>query len=249
MSDPRPAASARRAQRVLLAGAAGVLALGGAGAVAVAATRGPDLPPPATAAATPAAATPAAATPAPRTSAAAATGAASPSPTAAAPSPSPSLAPALPRSRPVALRIPAIDVDSRSLVRLGLGSDGRIAVPHGPGPVGWFTGSPAPGQAGPAVLLAHVTWNGKRGTFFRLGQLHPGDTATVTRADGATVRFRVYRVATFPKDAFPTAEVYGNTAGPELRLITCGGDYRPGTAEPYPDNVVVFARAVPPGAG
>ena len=45
----------------------------------------------------------------------------------------------------------------------------------------------------------------------------------------------------FSKSAFPTAEVYGNTAGPELRLVTCGGDFDR-AAHSYRDNVVVFAR-------
>lgn len=244
MPESHPSAPARRVPRILLAGAAGLLAVGGAGAIAVAATRGPDLPPPVAAASLPA--------PSPAgggAASASASGASSPAAAASvAARATPAPMPALPRSKPVRLRIPAIGVDSARLVELGLGADGRIAVPHGPEPVGWFTGSPAPGQDGPSVLLAHVTWNGRRGTFFRLGQLTPGDQVSVTRADGAVVRYRVYRVATFPKSRFPTAVVYGNTPGPELRLITCGGDYRPGTAEPYPDNVVVFARALPPDA-
>ena len=39
------------------------------------------------------------------------------------------------------------------------------------------------------------------------------------------MRFTVTRVARYPKDAFPTAEVYGPTADAELRLITCGGAF------------------------
>jgi hypothetical protein len=34
--------------------------------------------------------------------------------------------------------------------------------------------------------------------------------------------------------------VYANTPGPQLRLITCAGDYNPGSHD-YSDNVVVYA--------
>jgi hypothetical protein len=47
-------------------------------------------------------------------------------------------------------------------------------------------------------------------------------------------------VATYPKDRFPTDEVYGDTAGAELRLITCGGAFDRGAGS-YTDNVVVDA--------
>lgn len=46
----------------------------------------------------------------------------------------------------------------------------------------------------------------------------------------------------YPKDAFPTAAVYGPRPDPELRLITCGGPFR---EQEYQDNVVVYARLAP----
>jgi hypothetical protein len=68
-----------------------------------------------------------------------------------------------------------------------------------------------------------------------------GDTAVVRRSDGTPVRFTAYRVERFSKSAFPTADVYGNTESPELRLITCGGAFDEAVGH-YRDNVVVFAR-------
>ncbi|HEU5417805.1 MAG TPA: hypothetical protein VFV41_08950 [Streptosporangiaceae bacterium] len=53
--------------------------------------------------------------------------------------------------------------------------------------------------------------------------------------------FRIYRVALYAKDDFPTRLVYGPTSAPELRLITCGGPFD-GAARSYLDNVVAFAR-------
>ncbi len=136
--------------------------------------------------------------------------------------------------------IPSIGVDA-SLVQLGLTSTGALEVPSGPVPAGWFTGSPTPGADGPSVLAGHVTYNGARGVFFRLGALRSGALVEVKRGDGVTAVFTVTSVASYPKDTFPTGIVYGHTDGPELRLITCAGDFDP-VHHYYPDNLVVSAR-------
>ncbi|NUK13590.1 class F sortase, partial [Streptomyces lunaelactis] len=48
-------------------------------------------------------------------------------------------------------------------------------------------------------------------------------------------------VETFSKARFPNERVYADTPSPQLRLITCGGDYDR-KAKDYEDNVVVFAH-------
>jgi sortase (surface protein transpeptidase) len=137
--------------------------------------------------------------------------------------------------------VPAIGVHTTGLVDLGLTPSGALDVPKDAATAGWFALSPVPGEVGPAVLAAHVDYDKVPGVFARLREMKVGDTAEVTRSDGATVRFAVYRVERFSKSAFPTAEVYGNTDGPELRLVTCGGEFD-GASRHYRDNVVVFAR-------
>ena len=161
------------------------------------------------------------------------------------PTPTPTPAPA-PAALPASLSIPAIDVESE-LITLGANPDGTLQVPQ-PGPdydkAAWFDGSPRPGDVGPAVIEGHVD-SAKNGpsVFYSLGELASGDRVDVRRADGTTVVFEVYDVRVVPKDDFPTLEVYGNTEGPELRLITCGGPFD-STAGRYVDNVVVFARQI-----
>jgi hypothetical protein len=105
---------------------------------------------------------------------------------------------------------------------------------------GWYTEAPTPGERGPAVLAAHVDWNHEKGVFYDLRELKPGDEVTADRKDGISATFRVARVAQCPKDKFPTEEVYGDVEGPQLRLITCGGDFNP-DAKSYRDNIVVYA--------
>ena len=97
-----------------------------------------------------------------------------------------------------------------------------------------------PGQPGPAVLLGHVNaTGGGPGVFADLRALQPGDLIEVGREDGSTVQFVVERAEQYGKDNFPTLEVYGNTDGAELRLITCDG-FDPATGT-FDDNFVVYA--------
>jgi sortase (surface protein transpeptidase) len=150
----------------------------------------------------------------------------------------------MPRARPVALRIPSIDVSSPALVDLGKQPDGSLEVPADPADAGWFSPGPAPGQFGPAVIAGHVDGGGGPGVFYRLGELRPGAPVEVVRADGTTARFVVDKVERYAKDRFPTAAVYGDsTHRSELRLITCGGDFDDETGH-YVDNVVAYAHLV-----
>ncbi|MGV9566818.1 class F sortase [Streptomyces sp. NPDC003480] len=144
------------------------------------------------------------------------------------------------RSAPVRLRIPAVGVDT-PVVRLGLAADGTVQVP----PVtahdraGWYRYSPTPGQAGPSVILGHVTVGAYGdGVFRHLARLRRGDRIETRLENGTTAVFAVRAVRTVAKADFPVDEVYGNVDRPELRLITCGG---PRTGDGYLDNVIVFA--------
>jgi Sortase domain len=151
----------------------------------------------------------------------------------------------LPRSAPLSLEAPTIGVRA-NLRPVGLLPDGSIEVPP-PAPssvAGWYRLGASPGEAGPAVLVGHVD-SARDGpaVFFRLGALRPGDPISVRRADGIVVRFRVTSVREYPKDRFPSAAVYGPTATPQLRLVTCGGPFD-ASARSYEDNVVAFAEMV-----
>lgn len=150
----------------------------------------------------------------------------------------------LPASEPVSVSVPSAGIESE-LLSLGLREDGSLEVPpDGPGaPAGWYNGSPTPGELGPAVLLGHVNaTGGGPGVFANLRQLKTGDLIRVARKDGTTSVFTFDHANAYSKDAFPTQTVYGNTDGPELRLITCDG-YDPATGL-FDDNYVVFAKLV-----
>ncbi|MDN5790253.1 MAG: sortase [Micrococcales bacterium] len=145
-------------------------------------------------------------------------------------------------SRPTRLEIPAIGLASSDFVSLRVQADGVITVPGAADEVGLYDGGPTPGQLGPSVLAAHVdTPSGRKGIFWDLGAVKPGQQVIVSRADGRRVRFAVDRVQAFKKSEFPTDLVYhGDFARAEIRLVTCGGptDNR----NEYRDNVVVFGH-------
>ncbi|MDQ0689799.1 class F sortase [Arthrobacter sp. W4I7] len=165
-------------------------------------------------------------------------------PPAAAAAPSAQQLPAvLGASAPVTLSIPSIGVRT-DLLHLGLEDNGSLKVPEDTGngaPAGWYNGSPTPGERGPSVMLGHVNaLGGNKGIFADLRKLTPGAEINVSRTDGSIAVFTVDRGALYPKNGFPTLEVYGNTPGAELRLITCDG-YDPATGL-FDDNYVVYAK-------
>ncbi|MFD8921648.1 class F sortase [Streptomyces sp. NPDC059569] len=151
---------------------------------------------------------------------------------------------ALGRLVPVALRIPAIGVDT-PVMGLGLAPDGSVQVP----PItahdraGWYRHSPTPGQVGPSVILGHVTVGAYGdGVFRHLARLRRGDRIVARLKNGTEAWFAVSAVRTVAKADFPTDDVYGDVDRPELRLITCGG---PRDGGEYLDNVIVFAEPSP----
>ncbi|HVV22750.1 MAG TPA: class F sortase [Pseudonocardiaceae bacterium] len=145
---------------------------------------------------------------------------------------------------PASVRIPSINATS-SLVALGQNADGTVQVPPVSTPMqaGWYAGSSAPGEPGPAVLLGHVDGDKQIGIFFRLHELKAGDQVLITRTDGSVLTFKVTKVDKVAKSAFPTQSVYGPTKDAELRLLTCGGAFDH-AAHSYVDNVIVYAKLV-----
>lgn len=142
---------------------------------------------------------------------------------------------------PTAVRLPTVGVDA-PLIGLGLAADGSMEVPTDFSEAGWLTTAAPPGERGNAVIAGHVDDRSGPAVFFRLRDLQPGDPVEVSRTDGVLVTYTVDRVERYPKDAFPTEEVFGPVPGSSLRLITCGGSFDPAVRS-YRDNIVVYASA------
>lgn len=149
----------------------------------------------------------------------------------------------LPASAPLRIRIPAIGVNA-PLTGLGLDAQHHLVPPpqEQRNLAGWYRGAPAPGSAGASIIAGHVDNAHGPAVFYGLGSLHHGDSVDILRADHRTAVFRIDGINVYERTAFPDRVVYGPTAYPELRLITCGGGYSRSAG--YLGNVVVFAHLV-----
>lgn len=149
----------------------------------------------------------------------------------------------LPASAPTVLDIPSVGIHSSNFVDLQVAKDGTLDVPGSANEVGFYTDGPTPGQLGPAVIGAHVDSKKGPGIFYNLGAVKPGAKIHITRQNKSRTTFVVDKVALYPKDQFPTEDVYyGDFTKPEIRLVTCGGTFD--RVKHYLDNVVVFGHLV-----
>jgi len=147
------------------------------------------------------------------------------------------------RSLPVGLEIPELNIRAAFGRPLGVLTTGESEVPDTPGEVGWYQFSPTPGERGPAVVLGHVDSLQGPAVFYTLGQLEPGNDIYINREDGSRVHFVVSRLKRYPREGFPTNEVYGDIDYAGLRLITCSGLYNYSLLR-YSHTLVVYAEAV-----
>ncbi|EST25250.1 class F sortase [Streptomyces roseochromogenus] len=146
-------------------------------------------------------------------------------------------------SKPTRLQIPSAGVDAGPVLPLAVDSTGELGVP----PVakadqaGWYTGGVTPGEKGPAVLVAHYDTAKGPALMKNIKNVKIGDVIKVGRADGSTATFKIREIQQVDKKAFPTNKVYGDTTGPELRLLTCGGPIQDGHRT---DNIILYATLV-----
>jgi sortase (surface protein transpeptidase) len=144
---------------------------------------------------------------------------------------------------PTGIRIPSIGVDS-ALENLGVGTDGRLNAPVDYDLAGWYSAGVVPGAVGPAIIAGHVDSPTAPAVFAHVAELERGDDVIVRMSDGSEKTFRVTRSIQSDKSDFPSAAVYSNVPAPELRLITCSGEFD-SEAGHYRGNLIVFAELVP----
>lgn len=153
-------------------------------------------------------------------------------------------APAASRSAPAWISISAAGVEA-PLVPQGLSADGTIDPARQE--VIWFTGGDrvAPGQAGTAVIAAHVTWEGAPDAFVRLAEVTVGDVVTLGYEDGSARSFTVTETAAVDKQVLARSlTVWGpHPRAPRLAIITCDPVLGLGPDGHTQANFVVIAEA------
>lgn len=132
-------------------------------------------------------------------------------------------------AKPQRLLIPAIGVNA-TIEDVGIAANGDLATPARAPWVdtGWYMNGPRPGERGSAVIDGHLDRpGGLPAVFWRLRDLRAGNEVDVVRSDGKTLRFRVTDVAYYQPQNAPIQQIFGNTGGKYLNLITCAGDWIP----------------------
>ena len=159
---------------------------------------------------------------------------------------------------PLGIRIPAIKVNNRQFMQVGLAPDRSLEVPPVNQPLltGWYRDSRLPGDGPPegctfasgcvssSILIGHVNGDGQQGVFAKLAQLKAGALIEIDRSDGKTAVFKANKTTVFKKAAFPTKSIYGDVTKPEIRLITCGPSDYDAAARSYREQTVTFATLV-----
>lgn len=143
-------------------------------------------------------------------------------------------------STPARLAIPSIGVDA-SVVDVGIGRTGNMAVPLSYSEAGWYRYGPVPGEKGSAVLDGHVDNGfGLSAVFKRLGELKAGDDLYVYTKGGALLHFMVSRVESYLLADVPARDIFTRADGAYLNLITCAGAWD-GKRLSYDRRIVVYA--------
>jgi hypothetical protein len=146
---------------------------------------------------------------------------------------------------PVRVVVDSLGIDA-PVVPVGVDTTAAVEVPTDAAVAGWYRHGPVPGEAGSAVVTAHVDTRGQGpGAFFRLRDARPGATVSITDEEGASRDFTVTGVRSYPKTGLPVDRLFSRTGEPVLALITCGGAYDTATRS-YEDNVVVYAVPADP---
>lgn len=141
------------------------------------------------------------------------------------------------------LIIPAIGV-SAPVEAVGRDAQGHMQVPQA-NPwegVGWYQLGVAPGQSGSAVIDGHLDRpGGTAAVFWNLHKLHAGDEVRVEDSKGHTLRFRVYKIESYEPTDAPLKQIFNDTSGTYLNLITCAGQWNPAQHQTT-QRLVVYTR-------
>ncbi|MDO8522856.1 MAG: sortase [bacterium] len=149
--------------------------------------------------------------------------------------------------KPVRLKIPILNVDTGFQYN-GMKADGTMEIPDNIVDVGWFTGSPRPGEKGSSIVTGHVAQirggvMTKPGVFNKLSDLNIGDWIYVINDKGESTTFRVRDKRNFDPEADATDVFTSKDDGVHLNLITCEGTWNPAELS-YSQRLVIFADAV-----
>ncbi len=143
---------------------------------------------------------------------------------------------------PATLSIPTIGVNTVPVEQVGVDAAGNMDTPRNPHNTAWYAPGARPGQQGNAVIAGHVDYHGIGPVvFWELRTLVPGNEVFVTDDAGKRRRFVVTAVEVYPAENAPRERIFGGTNKTNLNLISCIGDFDPGSAS-YNNRIVVYTE-------
>jgi len=140
--------------------------------------------------------------------------------------------------QPISIEIENINVANADIIPVGVNEDLTFEVPPAD-QVGWYEFGSAPGEAGSAVLAAHIAYNGVDGVFRYLEDVEIGSVVIVGFDDGSSQRYRIEEVTEYVKEALPDS-LFARDGKEQLALITCGGTFNY-QLDSYESNTVAIA--------
>lgn len=141
---------------------------------------------------------------------------------------------------PKRLQIPSIEVDA-AVESVGLTPKGAMDTPQDRYNVAWFNKGPRPGEQGSAVIDGHLDGENQTTAVFKdLNKVKVGDTITILDQDNKPLTFIVRKIKLF-QATDPTTEVFSNTNGHYLNLITCAGNWNT-ERQDYEERLVIFSE-------
>lgn len=140
---------------------------------------------------------------------------------------------AISEAGPRRLIIPAIAVDA-PIEEVGILASGDLQTPTRDPWVntGWYKDGPEPGQQGSSVIDGHLDRpGGYPAVFWRLRDLKVGNEVELVDSSGKTLHFRVTDVEYYQPLKAPLQQIFGDSGGKYLNLITCAGDWIPSQSQ------------------
>ncbi|RCW77281.1 class F sortase [Saliterribacillus persicus] len=141
---------------------------------------------------------------------------------------------------PTRIAIPRIQLDA-PVVPTGLNEEAQMEVPDNGEEVAWFEPGAKPGEVGNTVLAGHVDDYTGPAVFFYLKDLVAGDKIEITGEDGKVFVYVVKKTQSYLTDEAPVNEVFGESNGQHLNVVSCTGLYNKELAT-HEERLVIYTE-------
>jgi LPXTG-site transpeptidase (sortase) family protein len=139
------------------------------------------------------------------------------------------------------INIPSIGVNSK-ILRLGVNNNNEILTPKNIYDTGWYEGSSKPGEPGAVFINGHVSGPTKKGVFYNIKKLKPGDAVKLELGNADLIEYKVVHKEEVPVDQVNMNKVLRSYDIDKqgLNLMTCGGEFDK-SSDSYKNRTIIYA--------